>query len=145
MRFTIFNGFLVVWMVCTVGACGGSWDMSDRAMHLKIKHDGLKLALALREYEMEVPPEDHQDLTMLTRPNAAVPGWKPRLKSEDVLDPWKNAYVIRIEPKTGEKQVWTLGADGKQGGTERAADFAIQDPSTWPAWFNAAAAANDKK
>ena len=60
---------------------------------------------------------------MVTRP-AAAPGWNgPYLKNDQALkDPWGRPYLYKAPGQHGEFDVYSLGADGAEGGSGEAAD-----------------------
>lgn len=69
-------------------------------------------------------PTHKQGLKALrSRPNG-VKDWKgPYLKKEIPLDPWNNLYVYRSPGRNGEYEIYSLGADGREGGGENGADI----------------------
>ena len=49
----------------------------------------------------------------------------PYLKKSVPLDPWGRAYVYRVPGAKGEFDLFSLGKDGKPGGTGQDADIGI--------------------
>lgn len=47
----------------------------------------------------------------------------PPIKKEWLLDPWGRRYLYRNRGPTGEAEVYTMGADGVEGGTESNQDL----------------------
>lgn len=107
----------------------------DDAVRLKIKGDATALPLHLQRYEREVGQlEDRQSLSILAQTNPENPSWRP-VKEDAILDAWKNPYQVRVS-ETGEKQIWSLGADKQEGGEGKNADFCVSDKTTWPVWLS---------
>jgi general secretion pathway protein G len=82
---------------------------------------------ALEQYRMDVGhlPTASQGLAALnTRPQGEQNWSGPYLKKSLPLDPWGNAYGY-AEPGThdNEYDLYTLGKDGREGGTGEAADL----------------------
>jgi len=72
--------------------------------------------LYLLDNSITVPPDGFELETLLDSP-------EPYLRSiEELLDPWKNQYLI-ARPATGGFAIVSLGADGTVGGAGHDADI----------------------
>jgi general secretion pathway protein G len=89
-----------------------------------------KLAGVLDLYRLELGryPTEQEGLVALVERPTQVEGWNgPYLKNREALtDPWGQPYGYRSPGEHGEYDLYTLGADGKQGG-----DGEDQDVVNW--------------
>lgn len=87
-----------------------------------------KLAGVLDLYRLELGryPTDEEGLAALVEKPAQADGWNgPYLKNRDSLtDPWGKPYVYKSPGEHGEYDLYTLGADGKEGGEGEDKDVA---------------------
>jgi general secretion pathway protein G len=68
-------------------------------------------------------PTTQQGLEALRTAPGGSARWKgPYLKKEIPLDPWGRAYIYRAPGRSGAYEILSLGADGREGGTEEDAD-----------------------
>ena len=101
----------------------------DRAMVTKARADIATLEQALETYRLEMLsyPDTRQGLDALVKapPGLARPeryrqgGYIRRLPN----DPWDNPYQYRYPGKHGRFDVYSLGADGQEGGEGENADI----------------------
>lgn len=75
-------------------------------------------------------PSADEGLALLTKPpaDAALAArWRgPYLDADVPLDPWQHAYVYALGGANGQPfALYSLGADGKAGGTGDAADIGV--------------------
>lgn len=81
---------------------------------------------ALDTYRLDVGryPDSEQGLDALfTRPEN-VPKWDgPYLKKKPPEDPWGNKYVYKSPGEHGEYDLYSLGKDGRPGGSDENADI----------------------
>jgi general secretion pathway protein G len=86
-----------------------------------------KLGSILDLYRLDVGqfPTQEQGLAALVDRPAQVQGWNgPYLKNRDSLkDPWGRQYVYRDPGDHGEYDLYSLGADGKEGGENEDRDI----------------------
>jgi general secretion pathway protein G len=79
-----------------------------------------KLGGVLDLYHLDVGayPTDQEGLAALVERPARADVWNgPYLKNRDSLtDPWGRPYVYRFPGQHGEYDLYSLGADGKEGG-----------------------------
>jgi general secretion pathway protein G len=92
----------------------------------RVEVRSLETALQTMELDIGRYPTAGEGLDLLTKGDKkSVAGWNgPYLASGVPLDPWGHAYVY--EPPTDAAhppRVHSLGADGKPGGTDQAADI----------------------
>jgi len=98
---------------------------SDTA-HIQIE----KLSGILDLYRLEVGhyPTDQEGLNALVEKPAQTESWNgPYLKNrESLIDPWGKPFAYHSPGQHGEFDLYTLGADGKEGG-----DGADKDVTNW--------------
>lgn len=86
------------------------------------------LEKALDQYRLDVRhyPSVAQGLDALVTAPQGENGWGgPYLKKSVPLDPWGRAYVYRVPGAKGDFDLYSLGKDGKPGGTGEDADVGI--------------------
>ncbi|HEV8262436.1 MAG TPA: type II secretion system major pseudopilin GspG [Burkholderiales bacterium] len=87
-----------------------------------------KLGSILDLYRLEVGhyPTDQEGMRALVEPPAGSERWNgPYLKNREALtDPWGNPYRYRFPGEHGEYDLFSLGADAKDGGEGNNADIA---------------------
>jgi general secretion pathway protein G len=92
-------------------------------MAARVKSDIMAIALALDEYAINNSGKYPDSLEVLITPDMNGNAY---IRSKVLpVDPWKRAYLYE-EPKTGNgmrPRIYTLGADGKIGGTGLDADI----------------------
>lgn len=78
------------------------------------------LGATLDLYRLEVGnyPSSDQGLEALVRQPGNAPNWNgPYLKKTEVpKDPWGNEYHYRAPGQNGAFDIWSLGADNREGG-----------------------------
>ena len=79
-----------------------------------------RLGSVLDLYRLEVGhyPTQEEGLRALVEKPAGAENWNgPYLKKDDALtDPWGRPYVYQIPGQHGEYDLYSLGADGQEGG-----------------------------
>jgi general secretion pathway protein G len=79
-----------------------------------------RLGSVLDLYRLEVGhyPTQEEGLRALVEKPAGAENWNgPYLKKDDALtDPWGRPYVYEIPGQHGEYDLYSLGADGQEGG-----------------------------
>ena len=86
------------------------------------------LEKALDQYRLDVRhyPSAEQGLDALVAAPQGEAGWSgPYLKKAVPADPWGRAYVYRVPGSKGDFDLFSLGRDGKPGGTGEDADIGI--------------------
>jgi len=83
-----------------------------------IQIDNLGAALDLFRLDVGRYPSDSEGLEALVNPPGDVGNWAgPYLKKQSsVLDPWEKPYQYRFPGQNGEYDLFSLGADGQEGG-----------------------------
>jgi len=83
-----------------------------------IQIDNLGAVLDLYRLDVGRYPSDSEGLESLVNPPADLGNWAgPYLKKESsLLDPWSRPYQYRFPGQNGEYDLFTLGADGQEGG-----------------------------
>lgn len=102
---------------------------TDQARITKAKHDITALESALNLYKLDnyaYPTTDQGLEALVTKPasdpepaNWAKGGYLPKLSK----DPWQRDYLYLYPGEHGEVDIYTLGADGVEGGTDANADI----------------------
>ena len=92
----------------------------------KLQIDKLGSILDLYRLEIGRYPSDEEGLRALVEPPTGSDRWNgPYLKNRDALmDPWGNPYRYRFPGEHGEYDLYSLGADAKDGGEGSNADIA---------------------
>ena len=86
------------------------------------------LEKALDQYRLDTRhyPSAEQGLDALVNKPATEANWSgPYLKKAVPNDPWGRAYVYRVPGTKGEFDLFSLGRDGKPGGTGEDADIGL--------------------
>ena len=86
------------------------------------------LEKALDQYRLDVRryPSAEQGLEALVQKPANEANWAgPYLKKSVPNDPWGRAYVYRTPGAKGEFDLYSLGRDGKPGGSGEDADIGL--------------------
>ena len=89
---------------------------------------------ALDQYRLDTRsyPTAEQGLDALTAKPANANGWAgPYLKKAVPNDPWGRAYVYRVPGTKGDFDLYSLGKDGKPGGTGEDADIGLNTQLTY--------------
>jgi general secretion pathway protein G len=92
------------------------------------------LEKALDQYRLDTRhyPTAEQGLEALNTKPANEANWSgPYLKKAVPNDPWGRAYVYHVPGSKGEFDLYSLGRDGKPGGTGEDADIGINTQVTY--------------
>lgn len=104
----------------------------DRAEINRARQDIRQIETALSLYRLDnfrYPTSDEGLQALVTNPGETVaPNWKTGgyLKSLP-QDPWRRPYLYQNPGQNGEFDVFTLGADGQEGGEDNNADIGNWD------------------
>ena len=107
---------------------------------LKLKKDSQELQIALEQYAGKygkMPTEEQGLSAIVERPTSGdVPeNYKAILNGKAaIIDPWKTEYKLKID-SNGDYEIITLGADKKEGGEGKNADFNILKLDSYPKEF----------
>ncbi len=84
----------------------------------KIQIERLSGVLDLYRLQVGRYPSEDEGLNALMEQPADAPDWDgPYLKKADALiDPWRRPYVYRFPGEHGDYDLYSLGADGEDGG-----------------------------
>ncbi len=84
----------------------------------KIQIERLSGVLDLYRLQVGRYPSDDEGLNALMEQPADAPDWEgPYLKKADALiDPWRRPYIYRFPGEHGDYDLYSLGADGEDGG-----------------------------
>ena len=89
--------------------------------------DGLQKGLDQYRLDTGHYPNSDQGLTALRAAPTDEARWQgPYLSKQVPKDPWGRDYLYRSPGEHGEYDLWSLGKDGRQGGTGE-----DQDVTTW--------------
>jgi len=89
-----------------------------------IQIDNLGAALDLYRLDVGRYPDESEGLEALVTAPGNVNNWAgPYLKKEtSLLDPWERPYLYRFPGQNGEYDLYSLGADGQEGGEDENRD-----------------------
>ncbi len=102
-------------------------DRPDEARTVKAKQDIASISSALNLYKLDnyhYPTTDQGLEALVKKPTAepVPPNWKPYLKQLP-KDPWGRPYLYVSPGEHGPFDLYTLGADGQEGGEGANADI----------------------
>lgn len=91
---------------------------SSRTQTTKVQVQNITASLELYRLDTGRYPGDADGLGALIAAPKGVPGWNgPYLRrAEGLTDPWGRPYLYRNPGQHGEVDVYSLGADGAEGG-----------------------------
>ncbi|WP_240905485.1 type II secretion system major pseudopilin GspG [Thiorhodococcus mannitoliphagus] len=98
---------------------------SSKSKTAKLQIDDLSSTLDLYRLELGRYPNDGEGLSALVQDPGNLTGWNgPYLKKGQVpKDPWGNDYQYRFPGEHGSFDIWSLGADNREGGDGENADI----------------------
>ena len=99
---------------------------SSRTKTAKVQIESLSTSLELFKLDVGRYPNEREGLAALVaRPGNAANWNGPYLQKDKVpADPWGQAYKYRFPGRGGRFEIWSLGADGQDGGTGEDQDVA---------------------
>lgn len=99
---------------------------SSRTKAAKVQIESLGSSLELFKLDTGRYPSEREGLTALVSNSGRIPNWNgPYLKKDRVpADPWGQPYHYRYPGQRGVFDIYSLGADGKEGGTGEDQDVA---------------------
>ena len=129
--FTLIEIMVVVVILGILAALVVPQVMSrpDQAKVTVAQGDIKAIAAALDMYRLDnhVYPSTHQGLEALVKKPSGMPAAKNWNKDGYLkrlpVDPWGNPYQYLAPGSQGPFDLYSLGADGKEGGSENAADI----------------------
>ena len=98
---------------------------ASKAKTAKIQISNLNAALDIYYLAAGSYPTESQGLKALVERPDGVLGWAgPYLNRADgIVDPWGKPYLYKQPGAHGKLDIWTLGADGKEGGADEDRDI----------------------
>jgi general secretion pathway protein G len=101
---------------------------SSKTKTAALQIEDLGATLDLYRLEIGRYPSTSEGLEALVSDPGNAPNWNgPYLKKGEVpKDPWGNDYQYRAPGENGPYDIWSLGADGQEGG-----DGEAQDIQSW--------------
>ena len=93
----------------------------------RVQIESLEKALDQYRLDMRHYPSAEQGLDALVARPSNEPNWNgPYLKKIVPNDPWGRPYVYRVPGEKGEFALFSLGRDGRSGGSGEDADIGIK-------------------
>jgi len=127
--FTLIELMVVVAILAILAAVVAPMvlDRPDEARMVKVKQDISTISSALNLYKLDNYryPTTDQGLEALVQKPTSEPlpkNWRPYLQNLP-RDPWGNDYLYLSPGEHGDFDLYTLGADGQEGGEGANADF----------------------
>jgi general secretion pathway protein G len=98
---------------------------SSRSKTAKIQIEGLVTSLELFHIDVGRYPTTVEGLDSLVKQSGKVQGWNGPYISKNTVppDPWGNPYHYQQPGKRGPFDLYTLGRDAKEGGSDEDADI----------------------
>lgn len=127
--FTLIELMVVVVILATLAAfvVPMVMDRPDEARIVKARQDIASISSALSLYKLDnyrYPTTDQGLEALVQQPTSEPipPNWKPYLK-QPPKDPWGRPYLYVSPGEHGSFDLYTLGADGEEGGEGADADI----------------------
>lgn len=97
---------------------------SSKTKTAQVQARNVAAAMSLFKLDAARYPTPEEGTAALVKAPSTVPNWNgPYLPSEAaIVDPWGRPYLLRVPGEHGEIDVYSLGSDGKPGGTGEARD-----------------------
>jgi general secretion pathway protein G len=101
---------------------------SSRTKAAKVQIESLSTSLELYKLDTGRYPDEREGLAALVARPGSVKNWNgPYLKKDKLpTDPWGNAYHYRYPGQRGAFDIYSFGADNREGG-----DGENQDVASW--------------
>jgi len=125
---TLLELLIVIAILGLIATLGGVQLMETfgqtKTKTARLQIDQIGLALDLFHLDVGRPPTSDENLAALLAKPQGIEKWNgPYLKSEAAtLDPWGTRYLYRSPGEHGAYDLYSLGRDGKSGGSGEDAD-----------------------
>lgn len=98
---------------------------SSKSKAAKVQIEGLVTSLELFHIDVGRYPTGSEGLDALVKQNGKIQGWNGPYIGKNTVppDPWGNPYHYEAPGKRGAFDLYTLGRDGKEGGSGEDADI----------------------
>ena len=120
--FTLIELMVVVVILAILAAIAVPMlmDRPDEARMVKAKQDIASMSSALQLYKLDnyrYPSTDQGLEALVSKPNGEpeAPNWKPYMQQLP-KDPWGKDYIYLSPGEHGAFDLYSLGADGEEGG-----------------------------
>ncbi|WP_432695299.1 type II secretion system major pseudopilin GspG [Marinobacterium sp. YM272] len=120
MVVVVILGLLATLVIQAVG------DRPDQAREVKVRNDLSALESALKMYRLDTMsfPKMKEGLVALVEQPQGQNNWRGPYIERLPQDPWGNDYLYRVPSQHKHKfDIYTLGADNAEGGSESDADI----------------------
>lgn len=98
---------------------------SSRGKTAQVQIEGLVTSLELFHLDVGRYPTTSEGLEVLVKVSGTMPGWNGPYLTKNIVppDPWGQPYHYDSPGKKNRFDLFTLGRDGKEGGTNEDADI----------------------
>lgn len=131
--FTLIELLVVVAILALLAGIVGPRVMkqlgASKTKAAKIQIEELSTALEMYKIDTNRYPTSEQTLQAIVQQPAGIEGWNgPYLRKNFVpKDPWKKNYYYRYPGRNAEYEIYSLGADGADGGEKENKDVVSWD------------------
>ena len=115
----------ILCLVVLVASSAFAHSLSTRSDEAKNQMSELSKSLDMFYVDCGRYPTQQEGLEALLRPTRSCPNWGPDPYVTAIgMDPWNRPWIY-INPEPNEFHLRTLGADGREGGTDEDTDLQL--------------------